>query len=226
MGMWRGLLPGSAPRSWTALSIVSLTTMVLIASGCSGDGGSADPETQKLCDGAVGSAAETALEKMTGSSALSSETDSGMAPEKLRERALKWGTEGDPESSFMSWRCSISPDGDQDEEIGISVSVTWSAREVSDISEEVKKGSQEYLEVSSDVFIGKNTYGHPEIYFPCQVAKNGKKSAMYTLWTSVIAGPSESKGTQSDANKFALSVARWMSGEVGCVNDPEIPASA
>ncbi len=214
----------STPASSLARKTLGLpfaAVMALSMTGCSGDGGS--PKAESLCDGAVSSVAEIALAEMTGASPLSSET--GGTPERLREEALGAETEDDPWSDFTSWSCSVSPANDQDGENRIGVSVRWFPSSISFISSEAKKGSKEYLEISPSTFTGKDSYGHPEIYFPCQVAEGKKKSKLYTLNTSIDTHRFKSNGTQSDADKFVLSIARWISNEVGCVNSPEIPTS-
>ncbi|MFF0090878.1 hypothetical protein ACFYSF_13105 [Streptomyces canus] len=155
---------------------------------------------------------------------MSSET--GGTPARLREEALGAETEEDPWSNFTSWSCSVSPASDQDGKNRIEASVRWFPSRISFISNEVKKGSKEYFEISPDTFTGKDSYGHPEIYFPCQVVEGNKRSKLYTLNTSIDTHRFKSNGTQSDANKFVLSIARWISNEVGCVNNPEIPTSA
>ncbi|MEU0413971.1 hypothetical protein ABZ307_40185 [Streptomyces griseorubiginosus] len=200
---------------------------MLIASGCSGGSSSGDSAEQQLCGGAITSAAESALQSMMGSSELSFKVgSSSSSPKELKEKALEWGTEENPEPSAVNWSCSVSSSGSGAAESRASVSTLWSVLKTSDISREVKGGSKEYLEVSPGVFIGRNSIDAPTVFFPCQVAQDGKKSATYTLGTSVETHFFKSKGTTSDAHRVVLSAARWISDEVGCVNDPAIPVSA
>jgi hypothetical protein len=207
----------------TTLSLPIVAVLALTATGCSGGGES--PKVEKLCDGAVSSAAETALEKMTETSALSSKMGlSSHTPKELREQALEWGTEGDPwKSSLTRWFCSV---GGQDEEKTLGVGASWSLVKFSYASKEVEKGSKKYLKISPDAIIEKSENGRTDVYFPCQVAEGSKKSAIYTLEVDFSTDLSQANDAQSDVNKVLLSVARWMADEVGCVNDPEIPASA
>ncbi|MFK4098837.1 hypothetical protein ACI2L1_01870 [Streptomyces sp. NPDC019531] len=204
----------------TTLSLPIVAVIVLIATGCSDEGSS--PKGEKLCSGSVSAAAETALEKLTGTSSPTSRMGSSSStPKELKKRALE--TEGDPwKSNTMRWFCSV---GDKAEEKTLGVGASWSLVDFSYASNEINKGSKKYLRISPGAIIEKGENGRTDVYFPCQIAKDGKKTAAYTMDINISTDLSNGQDFQSNLNKVLLSVARWMSKQVECVNNPEIPAS-
>jgi hypothetical protein len=211
----------SLVKAWS-FPIVAL--MALTVSGCSGGGDS--PKAEKLCEGAVSPAAETSLENMTGTSPLSSVMGSASyTPDELRKRALEWTTEEGPwESSSKRWFCSV---GDQDAEKSVGIGSSWSLVEFSYAEKEIQKGSGKYVRISPGAILEKRRFsGRTYVYFPCQVAEASKRTAMYTLEVDLATDIATAVDTQADVNKVMLSVARWISSEVGCVNKPDIPSSA
>lgn len=207
-------------RMGRTLALPTVAVLALAVGGCS-SGGDA-PKAEKLCDGAVGSAAETALEKLTGTSTPSSRMGSASrTPEELRKKALEWKAEGDPwKSTTTRWFCSV---GDLDAEKSLAVGSSWSLVDFSYASKEIEKGSKKYLKISPDAIAEDSGNGRTDLYFPCQVSKGG---ATHTLEVDVTTDLATAEDAKSDVDKVLLSVARWMSGQVGCLNDPDVPSSA
>lgn len=211
-----------------ALSLPIVAVLTLTATGCSsGSNKEESPKAEKLCDGAVSPSAETALEKLTGTSAISSSMGSASrTPQELRKRALEWGGEKDGgpwKSNTERWFCSV---GDRSEEKTLGIGSSWSLVEFSYASAEINKGSKKYIKLSPDVIIEKGRSGRVDVYFPCQVIDGGKESANYTLEVDVSTELSDVTDASTEVNEVILSVARWMSSEVNCANAPDIPTSA
>lgn len=219
-----------APKfsSWRmrALGFSIVAVLTLTATGCSSGSHEEDStKAEKLCDGAVSSSAESALEKLTGTSVISSSMGSASrTPQELRKRALEWGPEGDPwKSNTERWFCSV---GDRGKEKTLGIGSSWSLVDFSYASAEIDKGSEKYFRVSPDVIIEKGGNGRVDVYFPCQVANGDKESATYTLEVDVSTEISDATDAPAEVNKVILSVARWMASEVSCANAPDIPTSA
>jgi hypothetical protein len=218
--------PKFSSPSMKALGLPIIAALTLTATGCSsGLNEDEPPKAEKLCDGAVSSSAKTALEKLTGTSAISSTMGTASrTPQELRKRALEWGAGGDPwKSNTERWFCSV---GDRDEEKTLGIGSSWSLVDFSYASAEINKGSKKYLKVSPDAIIEKGRNGRVDVYFPCRVTDGGKETATYTLEVDVSTEISETADAPTEVNKVILSVARWMSSEMSCANAPDIPASA
>jgi hypothetical protein len=216
----------TSPSRLKALSLPIAAVLAIMATGCSNGSGNEDPpKAEKLCDGAVSSSAKAALEKLIGTSAVSSTMGSGSyTPRELRQRALDSGTDGDPwKSTSERWFCTV---GDRDGEKTLGIGSSWFLADFSYLSAEIEKGSKEYLRISPDAIIRKGGSGRVEVYFPCRVTDGDKASATYTLEVDAATDLSAAVDAQVEVNEIILSVARWMSDEMDCANKPDIPASA
>ena len=208
------------------LSLPVAAMLTLMATGCSGGSSNEDPpQAEKICDGAVSASAKAALEKLTGTSTVSSMMGSASyTPEELRSRALAWEADGDPwKSTTERWFCTV---GDPNEEKTLGIGSSWSLVDFSYASAEIDKGSRKYVRVSPEAIIQKGGSGRVDVYFPCQVTDGEKKSVTYTLEVDVTTDIPAAVDAPTEVNKVILSVARWMSGEVDCANTPDIPISA